>query len=156
MSRKKQSKKRIIQPDKKYNSILVQKLINKIMYSGKKTLAEKIVYSSFEIIEKKIKKNVIVVFEKAIENTMPHLELKSRRIGGSNYQVPFETKEDRKLILSLRWIIEGSRSRSEKTMQERLAKEIIDAYNNVGFAIKKKDNVHKMANANRAFIHYRW
>lgn len=156
MSRKRKTLNKVIEPDKIYNSKLITKLINNIMEDGKKNTAKKILYSSFELIGKKTKEKPMIIFEKALENVMPHLELRSRRIGGSNYQVPFEVKGSRKIILALRWIVLHARLRKEKTMIDKLANEIIDASNNTGGSVKKRETVHKMADANKAFAHYRW
>jgi len=148
--------KREVLPDPLYNSTLVTKLINNIMYDGKKGVAQKIVYDAFEIVESKSGKNPLEQFQKALENIMPTLEVKSVRRGGSNYQVPMDVKSDRRQTLGLRWLISYSRNRGDKKMSERLAAEIIDATNNLGNAVKKKEDTHKMAEANKAFAHYRW
>ena len=139
-----------------YNSKLVTRLINNIMYDGKKGVAQKIVYEAFEIVEEKTGKNALEVFEQAMENVMPSLEVKARRVGGANYQVPIEVRPERRQTLGLRWMASYSRLRSEKTMKERLAGEILDALNGAGGAAKKRDDTHKMAEANKAFAHYRW
>ena len=156
MSRRGQISKRDVLPDPLYNSKLVTKLINNIMYDGKKGVAQTIVYDAFKIVEEKIGQNPLEVFTEALENVMPVLEVKARRVGGSNYQVPMEVRADRRQTLGLRWITAYSRSRGERTMAERLAAEIIDAKNSTGGAFKKKEDVHKMAEANKAFAHYRW
>ncbi|BDV02193.1 MAG: 30S ribosomal protein S7 [Candidatus Hepatoplasma vulgare] len=158
MSRKKQiyDNKKRIQPDPVYKSEVITKLINNIMLDGKRGIAQKILYSAFEIVEKETNEKAIDVFNKALDNVMPTLELKVRRVGGSNYQIPIEVSEKRRKILGLRWMVQYSRKRNEKTMELRLAKEIIDASNNVGSSVKKKDDTHKMAEANRAFAHFRW
>ena len=143
-------------PDPMYNSKLVTRLINNIMYDGKKGVAQKIVYEAFEIVEEKTGKNALEVFEQAMENVMPSLEVKARRVGGANYQVPIEVRPERRQTLGLRWMANYSRLRSEKTMKERLAGEILDALNGAGGAAKKRDDTHKMAEANKAFAHYRW
>ena len=148
--------KRDVLPDPVYNSKLVTKLINSIMLDGKKGVAQKIVYDAFDIIKEKTGKNPAEAFEAAMENVMPVLEVKSRRVGGSNYQVPRDVRPERRQTLGLRWITAYSRSRGEKTMKERLAAEIIDAMNGTGNAVKKRDDVHKMAEANKAFAHFRW
>ena len=148
--------KRDVLPDPMYNSKLVTRLINNIMYDGKKGVAQKIVYEAFEIVEEKTGKNALEVFEQAMENVMPSLEVKARRVGGANYQVPIEVRPERRQTLSLRWMASYSRLRSEKTMKERLAGEILDALNGAGGAAKKRDDTHKMAEANKAFAHYRW
>ena len=148
--------KRDVLPDPVYNSKLVTKLINSIMLDGKKGVAQKIVYDAFDIIKEKTGKNPNEAFEAAMENVMPVLEVKSRRVGGSNYQVPMDVRPERRQTLGLRWITAYSRSRGEKTMKERLAGEIMDAANNLGSAVKKREDTHKMAEANKAFAHYRW
>ena len=148
--------KRDVLPDPMYNSKLVTRLINNIMYDGKKGVAQKIVYEAFEIVEEKTGKNALEVFEQAMENVMPSLEVKARRVGGANYQVPIEVRPERPQTLGLRWMASYSRLRSEKTMKERLAGEILDALNGAGGAAKKRDDTHKMAEANKAFAHYRW
>ena len=148
--------KRDVLPDPMYNSKLVTRLINNIMYDGKKGVAQKIVYEAFEIVEEKTGKNALEVFEQAMENVMPSLEVKTRRVGGANYQVPIEVRPERRQTLGLRWMASYSRLRSEKTMKERLAGEILDALNGAGGAAKKRDDTHKMAEANKAFAHYRW
>ena len=148
--------KRDVLPDPMYNSKLVTRLINNIMYDGKKGVAQKIVYEAFEIVEEKTGKNALEVFEQAMENVMLSLEVKARRVGGANYQVPIEVRPERRQTLGLRWMASYSRLRSEKTMKERLAGEILDALNGAGGAAKKRDDTHKMAEANKAFAHYRW
>ena len=148
--------KRDVLPDPIYNSKLVSKLINSVMYSGKKGVAQKIVYDAFDIIKEKTGKIPLEVYEQAIENIMPVLEVKARRVGGSNYQVPMEVRPERRTTLGLRWLTLYSRNRNDKTMKERLANEILDAANNAGGAVKKKEDTHKMAEANKAFAHYRW
>ena len=148
--------KRDVLPDPMYNSKLVTRLINNIMYDGKKGVAQKIVYEAFEIVEEKTGKNALEVFEQAMENVMPSLEVKARRVGGANYQVPIEVRPERRQTLGLRWMASYSRLRSEKTMKERLAGEILDALNGAGGAAKKRGDTHKMAEANKAFAHYRW
>lgn len=158
MSRKKQvyKNKDKIQADPIYNSITITKLINNIMLDGKKGVAQKILYDAFKIIEKETNEKAMDVFNKALDNIMPTLELKVRRVGGSNYQIPIEVTERRRKILGLRWLVQYARGRNEKTMDLRLAKEIIDASNNVGSSVKKKEDTHKMAEANKAFAHFRW
>ena len=148
--------KRDVLPDPMYNSKLVTRLINNIMYDGKKGVAQKIVYEAFEIVEEKTGKNALEVFEQAMENVMPSLEVKARRVGGANYQVPIEVRPERRQTLGLRWLTNYSRARSEKTMKERLAGEIMDACNNTGASVKKREDTHKMAEANKAFAHFRW
>ncbi len=156
MSRRGQISKRDVLPDPLYNSKLVTKLINNIMYDGKKGVAQTIVYDAFKIVEEKLGQNPLEAFTEALENVMPVLEVKARRVGGSNYQVPMEVRADRRQTLGLRWITAYSRSRGERTMAERLAAEIMDAKNSTGGAFKKKEDVHKMAEANKAFAHYRY
>jgi small subunit ribosomal protein S7 len=156
MPRKGHIAKRDVLVDPIYNSKLVTRLINKIMLDGKKGVAQNILYNAFEIVEKKTGQQPMEVFEKALDNVMPELELKLRRVGGANYQVPVEVSDERRLTLGLRWIVNYSRLRSERTMEERLAAEIIDASNGTGQSVKKKDDTHKMAEANKAFAHYRW
>lgn len=148
--------KRDVLPDSKYNSKVVTKLINQIMYDGKKNTAESIVYGAFEIVEKKLNQNAIDIFTQAIENVMPVVEVKARRVGGSTYQVPLDIRADRRQTLGIRWMTIYARKRNEKTMEERLAGEIMDAYNSTGGAFKKKEETHRMAEANKAFAHYRW
>ncbi len=148
--------KRDVLADPIYNSKLVTRLINNIMYDGKKGVAQKIVYGAFDIVNQKTGRDPLEVFEEAMENVMPVLETKTRRVGGANYQVPMEVRPERRQTLGLRWISKYSRLRSEKTMKERLAGEILDAVNGTGGAAKKRDDTHKMAEANKAFAHYRW
>ncbi len=148
--------KRDVLPDPLYNSKLVTRLVNNIMIDGKKGVAQKIVYGAFDIIKEKTGKDPLEVFEAAMENVMPSLEVKARRVGGSTYQVPMEVRPERRQTLGLRWMTTYSRQRSERTMRERLAAEIMDAVNGAGGAAKKRDDTHKMAEANRAFAHYRW
>mgnify|MGYP000974530786 FL=1 len=148
--------KREILPDPVYNSVLVTKLVNSIMLDGKKGVAQKVVYGAFDIIQEKTEKDALEVFRDALENIMPSLECKSRRVGGANYQVPMEVRPIRRQTLGLRWLTNYSRARSERTMKERLAGEIMDAYNNAGNAVKKREDTHKMAEANKAFAHFRW
>jgi len=148
--------KRDVLPDPMYGSKLVTKLINNVMEDGKKGVAQKIVYEAFGIVEEKIGQNALEVFQEAFENVMPVLEVKARRVGGSTYQVPMEVRAERRQTLGLRWIILAARKRSERTMAERLANEIIDAKNSAGGAFKKKEETHKMAEANKAFAHYRY
>jgi len=148
--------KREILPDPIYNSVLVTKLVNSIMLDGKKGVAQKVVYGAFDIIQEKTGKDALEVFRDALENIMPTLECKTRRVGGANYQVPMEVRPVRRQTLGLRWLTNYSRARSERTMKERLAGEIMDAYNNAGNAVKKREDTHKMAEANKAFAHFRW
>ena len=156
MARRKRAVKRKILPDPKYKDVLVAKFINRMMVDGKKSLAERIFYKSLELIEEKLNENPLQVFKKAVENVRPHLEVRSRRVGGATYQVPIEVPEDRSYSLAIRWLVISARDRKEYTMVERLANELIDAYNERGGAIKKREDTHRMAEANRAFAHYRW
>ena len=148
--------KREILPDPVYNSVLVSKLINSVMLDGKKGVAQKVVYDAFAIIEEKTGKNGLEAFTEAMNNIMPALEVKARRVGGATYQVPIEVRPERRQTLGLRWITAPSRKRSEKTMKERLAGEIMDACNNTGASVKKREDMHKMAESNKAFAHFRW
>jgi len=148
--------KREVLPDPVYGSTVVAKLINSIMLDGKKGTAQSIVYGAFEIVEQQTGENPLEVFEKAMNNIMPVVEVKARRVGGANYQVPVEVRAERKQTLGIRWLTKYTRARGEKTMAERLAKELMDAANNTGASVKKKEDTHKMAEANRAFAHYRW
>lgn len=148
--------KREVLPDPIYNSVLVTKLVNSIMLDGKKGVAQKVVYGAFDIIKEKAEKDPLDVFTTALENIMPSLEVKARRVGGATYQVPIEVRPERRQTLGLRWLTNYSRARSEKTMKERLAGEIMDAANNLGSAVKKREDTHKMAESNKAFAHYRW
>lgn len=148
--------KREVLPDPIYNNVVVTKLINNIMLDGKKGVAQKIVYGAFDIVAEKTGKDALEAFEEAMENVMPVLEVKARRMGGATYQVPMEVRPERRQTLGLRWITRYSRERNEKTMKERLAGEIMDAINGTGGACKKRDDTHKMAEANKAFAHYRW
>ena len=156
MPRRGSTAKRDVLPDPLYNSKLDTRLINNIMYDGNKGVAQKIVYGAFDIISEKTGKEALEVFEQAMENVMPVLECKSRRVGGANYQVPMEVRPERRQTLGLRWISAYCRTRSEKTMKERLAGEILDAVNGQGGAFKKREDTHKMAEANKAFAHFRW
>ena len=148
--------KREVLPDPLYHSVLVTRLINSIMLDGKKGVAQKVVYGAFDIIAEKTGKSPLEVFNQALENIMPSLEVKARRVGGATYQVPMEVRPERRTTLGLRWLTNYSRNRGEKTMKERLAGEIMDASNNTGSAVKKREDTHKMAESNRAFAHYRW
>ncbi len=143
-------------PDPVYGSQVFTKLVNQIMWDGKKSLAEEICYGAFDIIKEKTKKDPMEVFEQAMKNIMPVLEVKARRVGGANYQVPIEVRPDRRLTLGIRWLVSYARARAGKSMQEKLAAEIMDAANNTGASVKKKEDTHKMAEANKAFAHYRW
>ena len=148
--------KREVLPDPLYNSVLVTKLVNSIMLDGKKGVAQKVVYSAFDIIKEKTDKDPLEVFTTALENIMPSLEVKARRVGGATYQVPIEVRPEHRQTLGLRWLTTYARARGEKTMKERLAGEIMDAANNLGSAVKKREDTHKMAESNKAFAHYRW
>lgn len=156
MPRKGPVPKREVLPDPIYNSRVFTKLVNQIMWDGKKSLAEKICYGAFEILEKKTGKDALEVFEEAMKNITPILEVRARRVGGANYQVPVEVRADRRQTLAIRWLVGYARKRGEKTMAERLAGELMDAFNSTGGAVKKKEDTHKMAEANKAFAHYRW
>ncbi|MDI3257800.1 MAG: 30S ribosomal protein S7 [Kyrpidia sp.] len=156
MPRKGPVPQRDVMPDPIYDSKLVTRLINKVMLDGKKGLAQRIVYRAFDLIRERTGRDPLEVFEQAVKNTMPVLEVKARRVGGANYQVPVEVRPERRITLGLRWLVNYARERSEKTMQERLANEILDAANGTGGAVKKKEDTHRMAEANKAFAHYRW
>ena len=156
MSRKKSSSKKIISLDVKYKSPIIPKLINSLMYDGKKTIAEKIVYDAIEKIKSKSKDEPITIFNQAITNIKPTVEVRSRRVGGATYQVPVEVKSKRSQALAIRWLIEASRKRKDKKMSDKIFNEIYDAYQNRGSAIKKKEDTHKMAESNKAFAHFRW
>jgi small subunit ribosomal protein S7 len=156
MPRRRRPQKRVILPDPKYKDLIVAKFINNLMYGGKKSVAERSFYLAMDIIEKKLKKEPLGVFKKAMENVAPMLEVKSRRVGGATYQVPIEVRDTRKQALSIRWLIRYSRLRNEKTMAERMAAEFMMAFKNEGASVKKKEDTHKMAEANKAFAHFRW
>ena len=156
MPRKGNVPKREVLPDPVYGSVVVAKLINSIMLDGKKGVAQSIVYSAFDKIKETTGEEPLEVFEKAINNIMPVLEVKARRIGGANYQVPIEVRPERRQTLAIRWITNATRARGERTMSDRLAKELIDASNNTGASVKKKEDTHRMAEANKAFAHFRW
>jgi len=156
MPRKGHISKREKMPDPKYNDLVVERLINRVMLDGKKSTASKIVYGAFDLIESKMKEEALKVFHKAMDNVKPELEVKARRVGGATYQVPVEVRLNRKLSLAIRWIMRYAKERSERTMTEKLAGELIDAYNNKGGSVKKREDTHKMAEANKAFAHYRW
>ena len=156
MSRKKTQPKKKIVPDPKFNSTIIPKLINNIMYDGKRGVATKIVYDAIDKIKTKTKEEPINIFNEAINNIKPTVEVRSRRVGGATYQVPVEVRSDRRKALAIRWIISAARSRGEDTMGEKLSSELIDASNNRGASVKKREDTHKMAEANRAFAHYRW
>lgn len=154
--RKRRAEKRDVLPDAIYNSKIVTKLINAVMLDGKKGTSEKIIYEAFDIIKEKTGKNPVEVFDAAMENIMPLLEVKSRRVGGSNYQVPIEVRPDRRQTLGLRWLVNYAKNRSGRGMANKLANEIMDAANGIGGAVKKREDTHKMAEANKAYAHYRW
>jgi small subunit ribosomal protein S7 len=156
MSRRHRAEKREVLPDPKFGNMVVSKFMNSIMYAGKKSVAETIVYGALDMIEGKTKQNPVGVFEQALENVMPTIEVRSRRVGGATYQVPVEVRTDRRQALGIRWLITAARERNEKTMTERLSAELLDASNNRGNAVKKREDTHRMAEANRAFAHYRW
>ncbi len=156
MPRKGHIAKRDVLPDPIYDSMLVTRLINSIMLDGKKGTAQTILYNAFKKVEDTVNKSPLSVFEEALNNIMPTYEVRARRIGGQNYQVPVEVREERRYTLGLRWLTQYARLRNEKTMEERLAKEIIDASNGVGASVKKREDMHRMADANKAFAHYRW
>ena len=156
MPRRREVPKRIILPDPKFNDRVLAKFINMLMLGGKRSTAERIVYAALDMINERSEEDAIAVFKKALDNIRPMLEVKSRRVGGSTYQVPIEVRSDRRNALALRWVINYSRSRGEKTMQERLAAELMDAASNRGASVKKKEDTHRMAEANKAFAHYRW
>jgi small subunit ribosomal protein S7 len=154
--RKKRAEKRFIKPDPKFNDMLVAKFINSLMYDGKKSKARDVVYTAFEIIEERTQKSGLEVFKKAINNTQPLIEVRSRRVGGATYQVPTEVRPERRAALAMRWLKTYSRARNEKSMSAKLASELIAASNNEGSAVKKKEDTHKMAEANKAFAHFKW
>ena len=156
MSRRHSAEKRDIIPDAKYGDMVVAKFMNTIMYEGKKSVAEAIVYGALESVESKAKTDPLAVFKQALENVAPSVEVRSRRVGGATYQVPSEVRTDRRQALAIRWIIAAARDRNDKTMVDRLSAELLDASNNRGAAVKKREDTHRMAEANRAFSHYRW
>jgi small subunit ribosomal protein S7 len=156
MSRRHRAERREVNPDPKYNDLVVSKFMNSIMKEGKKSVAERIVYGAMETMQAKAKSNPLQLFHQALENVMPAVEVRSRRVGGATYQVPVEVRHERRQALAIRWLIEQARKRNENTMQERLSGELLDAANNRGAAVKKREDTHKMAEANRAFSHYRW
>jgi small subunit ribosomal protein S7 len=156
MSRRHRAEKREVLPDPKFGDMVVSKFMNSIMYAGKKSVAESIVYGAFDMIEGKTKQSPLGVFQQALDNVMPTIEVRSRRVGGATYQVPVEVRSDRRQALGIRWLITAARERNEKTMTERLSAELLDASNNRGNAVKKREDTHRMAEANRAFAHYRW
>ncbi len=156
MSRRHRAERRDVLPDPKFGNMVVSKFMNSIMYAGKKSVAEQIVYGAFDMMESKTKQNPVTIFEQALDNVMPTIEVRSRRVGGATYQVPVEVRSDRRQALGIRWLITAARDRNEKTMTERLSAELLDASNNRGNAVKKREDTHRMAEANRAFAHYRW
>ncbi len=156
MSRRHSAEKREIIPDPKFHDIIVTKFMNSVMYEGKKSTAERIVYGAFDIIEAKMKSDPLAVFKSALENVAPAIEVRSRRVGGATYQVPVEVRTERRQALAIRWLITAARGRNDKTMVERLSSELMDAASNRGNAVKKREDTHRMAEANRAFSHYRW
>ena len=156
MSRRHRAEKREINPDPKFGNLVVSKFMNSIMYQGKKSVAERIVYGAFDIIESRTKNPPLEVFKQALENVAPAIEVRSRRVGGATYQVPVEVRNERRQALAIRWIIQAARGRNDKTMVDRLSAELLDASNNRGNAVKKREDTHRMAEANRAFSHYRW
>jgi small subunit ribosomal protein S7 len=156
MSRRHSAEKREIIPDAKYGDIVLTKFMNSIMYDGKKSTAESIVYGAFDIIEARVKQDPLEVFKTALENVAPAIEVRSRRVGGATYQVPVEVRTERRQALAIRWLIQAARGRNDKTMVDRLSAELMDAANNRGNAVKKREDTHRMAEANRAFSHYRW
>ncbi|XYK80500.1 MAG: 30S ribosomal protein S7 [Labrenzia sp.] len=156
MSRRHRAEKREINPDPKFGDMVVTKFMNSIMYDGKKSTAERIVYGAFDVVENKTRENPIEVFHAALENVMPQVEVRSRRVGGATYQVPVEVRTERRQALAIRWLISAARNRNETTMVDRLSGELLDAANNRGTAVKKREDTHRMADANRAFSHYRW
>ncbi|KRE03596.1 30S ribosomal protein S7 [Bosea sp. Root381] len=156
MSRRHSAEKREIIPDPKFHDVIVTKFMNSVMYEGKKSTAERIVYGAFDIIEAKMKSDPLAVFKSALENVAPAIEVRSRRVGGATYQVPVEVRTERRQALAIRWLISAARSRNDKTMVERLSSELMDAASNRGNAVKKREDTHRMAEANRAFSHYRW
>ncbi len=156
MARRREAEKREILPDPKFNDILVARFVNSLLKQGKKSLAERILYSALDALEEKTKEEPLKVFKKAIDNAAPLLEVRSRRVGGATYQVPVEVSQSRRTALSIRWLISFAKSRSGRSMADKLTSELLDAYNNAGGAIKKREDVHRMAEANKAFAHYRW
>ncbi|HEX2591586.1 MAG TPA: 30S ribosomal protein S7 [Rhizomicrobium sp.] len=156
MSRRRRADKREINPDAKYGDLVLAKFMNSLMYDGKKSAAEGIIYDAFDNIQAKTKQDPLIVFHEALRNVAPAIEVKSRRVGGATYQVPVEVRQDRARALAIRWLITAARARNEQTMTGRLSGELLDAANNRGSAVKKREDTHKMADANRAFSHYRW
>ncbi len=156
MSRRHRAQKRVINPDPKFNDLVISKFMNSIMYEGKKSVAENILYGALDRIQGRAKSDPVPLFHQALENVMPAVEVRSRRVGGATYQVPVEVRTERRQALAIRWLITAARARNENTMEERLSAELLDAANNRGTAVKKREDTHKMAEANRAFSHYRW
>jgi len=156
MSRRHSAEKREVLPDPKFGNIVITKFMNSIMYAGKKSAAETIVYGAFDAVQAKLKQEPIAVFHSALDNIAPHVEVRSRRVGGATYQVPVDVRPERRQALAIRWLITAARKRNETTMVDRLCGELMDAANNRGSAVKKREDTHKMADANRAFSHYRW
>lgn len=156
MARRHRATKRVVLPDAKYGDVVVTKFMNVLMIQGKKAVAESIVYATLDTINKKLKQDPLKIFREALDKVRPTVEVRSRRVGGATYQVPVEVRMDRGMALAMRWIISAARARGEKTMQDRLSGELLDAYNNRGTSIKKREDTHKMAEANKAFSHYRW
>jgi small subunit ribosomal protein S7 len=156
MSRRHRAEKREVIPDAKYGDLVVAKFMNSVMYDGKKSVAEQIVYGALEAVEAKLKSDPLAVFKQALDNVAPAIEVRSRRVGGATYQVPVEVRAERRQALAIRWLISAARSRNDKTMVDRLSAELMDAANNRGSAVKKREDTHRMAEANRAFSHYRW
>ncbi len=156
MSRRHRAEKREVNPDPKFNDLVVSKFMNSIMRQGKKSVAERIVYGALDKMQSRAKSNPVQLFHQALENVMPSVEVRSRRVGGATYQVPVEVRNERRQALAIRWLITAARSRNENTMEDRLSGELLDAANNRGTAVKKREDTHKMAEANRAFSHYRW
>ncbi len=156
MSRRHRAEKRDVIPDPKYGDVVLAKFMNSLMYEGKKSAAESIVYGALERIEGKLKRDPVQIFHEALDNVKPAIEVRSRRVGGATYQVPVEVRMDRRQALAIRWLINAARGRNENTMEERLSGELLDASNNRGSAVKKREDTHRMAEANRAFSHYRW
>lgn len=156
MARRRRAKKRLIRPDHVYKNVQVSRLINRVMQHGKKTTAERIVYSALETLEQEARRPAVEVFEQAIRNTMPMLEVKSRRVGGATYQVPTDVRPERRLTLALRWLVDAARARDGIPMSQRLSQELLEAFRQQGAAVKRREDLHRMAEANRAFAHYRW
>jgi small subunit ribosomal protein S7 len=156
MSRRHRAEKREINPDPKFGDLVVTKFMNAVMYAGKKSVAERIVYGALDQVQAKTKQEPVAIFHQALENVAPHVEVRSRRVGGATYQVPVDVRPERRQALAIRWLINAARNRNEQTMIDRLSGELVDAANNRGTAVKKREDTHKMAEANRAFAHYRW